>query len=398
MAKLSVDQTLSKAKSYARKGEIEEAQKLYQNVLQAFPKNGRARKALDALRHHHSTATVQNPPQELLYTLLDHYQNGRYNDAEKLAVFMTEAFPKHQFAWKVLGALFGATGKNSEAVDANQTAVALSPQDAEAHYNLGITLLHLRRLDKAVASFRQTIALQPESAEAHINLGITLQELGRLEQAAASYKTAIALKPNFAKAHCNFGITLKKLGRSEEALASYMRAIALKPDYAEAHNNLGITLKDLGRSEEALASFTQAIALKPDYTDAYVNLGFIIKNFSFNASNPKLYNAFTQMLKGENFVRPDDVVRSILSLLKHDTQIKDLGLEQNLTLNLKEATFIIKSLDKLPLLHHLMRLCPLPELQFEKLFVTLRRFLLVNLDRIKSSRELIYFQSTISLP
>ena len=33
MTKLSVDQTLSKAKSYAKKGQSEEAQKLYQNVL-----------------------------------------------------------------------------------------------------------------------------------------------------------------------------------------------------------------------------------------------------------------------------------------------------------------------------------------------------------------------------
>ena len=44
MAKLSVDQTLSKANSYAKKGQIEEAQKLYQNVLQAFTKMDRHKK------------------------------------------------------------------------------------------------------------------------------------------------------------------------------------------------------------------------------------------------------------------------------------------------------------------------------------------------------------------
>ena len=48
MAKLSVDQTLSRAKSHAKKGEFDEAQKLYHSVLQAFPKNGRAQKGLDA--------------------------------------------------------------------------------------------------------------------------------------------------------------------------------------------------------------------------------------------------------------------------------------------------------------------------------------------------------------
>ena len=66
MAKLSVDQTLSRAKSHAKKGELDEAQKLYHSVLQAFPKNGRAKKGLDALRQHQTPTNAQNPPQELL--------------------------------------------------------------------------------------------------------------------------------------------------------------------------------------------------------------------------------------------------------------------------------------------------------------------------------------------
>ena len=63
MLKLSVDQTLSKAKSYARKGEIEEAQKLYQNVLLAFPQNVRAQKGLAALNKSNQPKATQSPPQ-----------------------------------------------------------------------------------------------------------------------------------------------------------------------------------------------------------------------------------------------------------------------------------------------------------------------------------------------
>ncbi len=95
MAKLSVDQTLSRAKSHAKKGEFDEAQKLYHSVLQAFPKNGRAQKGLDAVIKLNSPTTLQNPPQELLHKLLGHYQNGQLSDAEKLAVIITQEFPKH---------------------------------------------------------------------------------------------------------------------------------------------------------------------------------------------------------------------------------------------------------------------------------------------------------------
>ena len=61
-------------------------------------------------------------------------------DAEKLAVSITQEYPDHPFGWKALGAVLGQVGRHSEAVNANQTAVALSPQDTEAHYNLGNTL------------------------------------------------------------------------------------------------------------------------------------------------------------------------------------------------------------------------------------------------------------------
>ena len=236
-----------------------------------------------------------SPSQQQLSKLLEHYQSGRLDDAETLAIFITNKFPKHQLGWKVLGAILATTGRESEAVDANQTAVALSPQDAEAHYNLGVTL--------------------------------------------------------------------QVLGRLDEALASYSQAVALEPDLAKAYENLGIT----------------------------------IKNVEFNSANPELYLPLTKLLTAGNLTRPCDVAKSILSLLKQDTQIKDLLLRKNSAVSLNDATSIIKSLDKLPLLHHLMRLCPLPELQFEELFVAMRSLLLKNLDKMEVSPELIYFLSTLSI-
>ena len=98
-----------------------------------------------------------SPPQELLNSLLGHYQNGRLGDTEKLAVEITQEFPQHPVAWKVLGAILGTLGRKSEAVDANWTAVKLSPQDSAAHSNLGTTLQELGRLDEAEASYKQAI-------------------------------------------------------------------------------------------------------------------------------------------------------------------------------------------------------------------------------------------------
>jgi Flp pilus assembly protein TadD len=217
------------------------------------------------------------PSKQQLNSLLELYQTGRYEDAEKLSLSITQEFPKHQFAWKVLGAALKQIGKINESLVASQKSVQLNPQDAGAHNNLGVLLQELGRLDEAEISLRQAITLKPDFAEAYSNLGNALQRLGRLDEAGASYNQAIALKPNYAEAHSNLGNTLKELGRLDEAGASYTQAITLKPDYAEAHYNLGNTLKELGRLDEAEISLRQAITLKPDYAGAHNNLGVLLQ-------------------------------------------------------------------------------------------------------------------------
>ena len=203
-----------------------------------------------------------SPSQQQLSNLLEHYQNGRLDEAEKLAVSITHEFPKHQFAWKVLGAVLGVIGRKSEAVDAKRTAVALSPKDAEAHNNLGTTLKELGRLEEAEASYTQAIALNPDYFEAQNNLGTTLQELGRPDEAETSFTQAIALKPDFAEAHSNLGGTLQELGRLDEAEASFTQAIALKPDYAVALYNRSGLLFDKAEYESALRDADACILKK----------------------------------------------------------------------------------------------------------------------------------------
>ena len=56
-------------------------------------------------------ANSLSPSQSQVDNLLEHYQNGRYDEAEKLAVTITQEFPKHQFGWKVLGAVLKQTGR-----------------------------------------------------------------------------------------------------------------------------------------------------------------------------------------------------------------------------------------------------------------------------------------------
>jgi tetratricopeptide (TPR) repeat protein len=152
-------------------------------------------------------------------------------------------------------------------------ALALRPDDAEAHCRRGDALKDLKRFEEAVSSYDQAIALRPDFAEAYANRAVALRHLKRLDEAIVCYDRAIALRPDHAEAYSQRGATLKALKRYDEALASYDKAIELRPGYAEAYNNRGNALNDLKRWDEAVASYDKAVALRPNYAEAYNNRG-----------------------------------------------------------------------------------------------------------------------------
>ena len=118
MAKLSVDQALLKAKSHAKKGNIEEAQKLYQTTLQASPKNKRAQQGLAALGGSKQSIDVQGPPQETINQLINLYNQGQMAAVVEQTTSLTEQYPEAFIVWNILGAANKGLGQLADASDA----------------------------------------------------------------------------------------------------------------------------------------------------------------------------------------------------------------------------------------------------------------------------------------
>ena len=132
-------------------------------------------------------------------------------------------------------------------------------------YNLqGAAQRAIQKPELAVESYRQAVALQPRFMEAHNNLGNLLKSLGHFAEAEACFRQALQLRPDMAEVHSNLGTTLQALGQLVDADASYREALRLKPEFAEAHHNLGNVLKSLGRDAEATAHHQEALRLKPE--------------------------------------------------------------------------------------------------------------------------------------
>src|SRR4029079_5417297 len=95
-----------------------------------------------------------------------------------------------------LGTLFGQSGIPEQAVEPLEKAVSLSPNSFEAQFNLGYTLLALRKEEVAEKYLQRAAELRPDSFEAHSLLGVIRGNRKENLPAIESWRKAAALRPN----------------------------------------------------------------------------------------------------------------------------------------------------------------------------------------------------------
>ena len=164
---------------------------------------------------------------------------GRLDEAARLYEQVLGANPNFMNARHMLGVVRAQQNRHAEAHDLIAPVVAANPNDALALANFGNVLAALERQEEALAHYDRSLALNPGYASAWFFRGNVLQLLLRYDQALQSYDRFLALVPGSAEAWNNRGTSLQSLGRIEEALESVRRALSLDPGMAEAQLNRG---------------------------------------------------------------------------------------------------------------------------------------------------------------
>ena len=220
---------------------------------------------------------LKAPSRNQINTLLKYYQSKNYIKTKKFALFLTENFPNHDFAWRILSIVLKKTGKISESLIASEKLVRITPQNALSHYNLGNTYRELEKFSEAEESYKKAISIKSDFSEAYYNLGIVAKNNYKLEEAEKYYTQAIHQNPNFAEAYNNLGTVLESLGKLKDSEIYYKKAIVLKPNFAEAYNNLATNLEQQGKLKDAQMNYEKAILMNPSLTNAYRQLTLIKK-------------------------------------------------------------------------------------------------------------------------
>ena len=151
-----------------------------------------------------------------------------------------------------------------------EASKSLGEKDINAHlvwFKLGEAYDTAGRNDEAAQAYQQAVAAKPDPGY-YNNLGNVLARSGKIEDAKAAYTKSAELDPaNAATAWRNFGISLYNANRLADAIEPLQKATELDPKSAQAWYLLGasllmrMTTKKVGDKEE--------VQLAPGTVEAY---------------------------------------------------------------------------------------------------------------------------------
>jgi len=151
--------------------------------------------------------------------------------------------------------------------------VGLQISDAGARFNRAVELQRAGSWKEAAAEYRQVLALVPNYAEAHANLGAVLVRLGSYDEAIAAYQKALQINPKLTPVLLNLGIAYYQAGQFANAIAPLESFLKSSPGNSQAEQLIGIALVELGRDAEAVAHLEPAVRDVPANVTALYSLG-----------------------------------------------------------------------------------------------------------------------------
>jgi predicted O-linked N-acetylglucosamine transferase (SPINDLY family) len=151
--------------------------------------------------------------------------------------------PLLRAASKPLTAISGGDGVRKNRKSFSARSCFMPPESFQQLFEAAHRHLQAGRNDEALLAMRRAVALSPNFAAGHNNLGCILYAKNDFGGAAESFSRALTLEPDSVLTRKNLGDALKAMGEIEQAVECYRRSLAAQPDFVPTHSDLILALQ-----------------------------------------------------------------------------------------------------------------------------------------------------------
>lgn len=266
-------------------GDSEGAIRALMQLTQLEPNNNQARKALgqiyyglgyfnDALALYFR-AQQQSPddPEIYYYIGLISFQQKAYSQAIQALQHAILLSPRMIKARELLASVYEAQNDLPSAYKELREAAEIAPQAPGPPSDLGMLYLKEAKFTDAEGQFLRALSLQKDFAPARMGLAKTYRLMGRLPESLEQLSSVLRDAPQDPSALLERGTVEDLLGKKDEARADFEHFSQVAPDRAEGELSLGKLDSDAGQYSSAIPHLQKAITLDANQVDAYYYLG-----------------------------------------------------------------------------------------------------------------------------
>ncbi|MDQ2732395.1 MAG: tetratricopeptide repeat protein [Armatimonadota bacterium] len=195
-------------------------------------------------------------------------QQDNYINSIDMFEQATRQAPDSIEAWLGLGqACFRVQARLSESIAAYQKAVKLAPDRTDFYADYADTLRMNYQLPESENILRQRLRQSPNDARAHYLLGVVISHSraagGQLKdlEAERELRTALDLAPDNPEVKTELARVLLRQRKAAEALALLQDALSVNPLDVPGRNLLAQAFQQLGRRQESNAASEKAVEI-----------------------------------------------------------------------------------------------------------------------------------------
>lgn len=164
------------------------------------------------------------------------------------------------------------SGESKNAIGDLDRFVSDNSGSIRGHELLAAALEASGRTDEANEAYRQIVAIDPERAESHYELGVALQSHGDAAGATREFEAAVALAPGYADPMTQIVLMDLTNGKSDAALDRLNQQLVRVPRSGPLYDLVGLVHGARNELPAAEAAYRRAVDLDPGLVDARVRL------------------------------------------------------------------------------------------------------------------------------
>jgi tetratricopeptide (TPR) repeat protein len=216
-----------------------------------------------------------SPVRKLMALAAEHQKEGRLEEAERTYRRVLRDNPRNVDALRLLALIALQADKLDDGEALLLRAIEIAPDFHQALLDLGRLRKDQDRFGEALECFDHALALEPNQPQAHYLRAGTLARASFTQEAIEAYGRCLALRPGHHGALLGMGHVLKAVGKYEDAVASYLACINATPNSGETYWSLA-NLKTYRFDDATVAEMEARAAAQGENVQSEVNFLFAL--------------------------------------------------------------------------------------------------------------------------